>query len=234
MWWTPNNAMLQLHGQLPDVMGAKFEAAIQRLTEHAKPAKGQPWDRWEHRAADALVGLCDPPPEQHNTPALATKPLLVISVPREGPAEVAGIPLPDAMVEALRANATIEPVLVDHDGVTITVGKRQNALSPKIIRAVLLRDGHCRIPGCSTRHGLQIHHLQPRSWGGTDNPSNLAAVCISASHHQMLVPHGPFALVGNPNQPHGLRLVHIDKLTAEETKQLGLRLPPPTPQPEPP
>ena len=207
MWWTPDNAMLHLHGQLPDVMGAKFEATLQRLTEQAKPAKGQPWDRWEHRAADALVGLCDPATRAEHDPILAAKPLLVVSVPLQGPAEVAGIPLPDAMVEQLRANATIEPVLVDDDGSPVTVGKRTTVLSPKIVRAVLLRDGHCRIPGCQTRHGLQIHHLRPRSWAGTDEPSNLAAVCVGAGHHQMLVPHGPFALVGNPNQPDGLHLV---------------------------
>jgi predicted DNA-binding protein (UPF0251 family) len=226
MWWTADKAMLHLHGQLPDVMGATFENAIQRLTEQAKPAKGQPWDSWEHRAADALVGLCDPEPQPEcETPTLATKPLFVVAVPQDGPAEIAGIPLPDAIVEQLRANATIEPVLVDDHGVPITVGKRFNGLSPKIARAVLLRDGHCRIPGCEIRHGLHIHHLRPRSWGGTDDVSNLAAVCVGAGHHQMLVPHGPRALVGNPNQPHGLRLVHLDNLTEEQAEQLGL--PPP-------
>jgi hypothetical protein len=28
----------------------------------------------------------------------------------------------------------------------------------------------------------------------------------------MLVPHGPWLLLGNPNQPHGLRLVHRDQI----------------------
>ena len=44
------------------------------------------------------------------------------------------------MVEQLRANATIEPVLVDEQGIPVTIGKRTAALSPKIVRAVLLRD----------------------------------------------------------------------------------------------
>ena len=59
MWWTPDQGMLHFHGQLPDVLGARFEATIQRLTDRAKPVKGQPWARFEHRAADALVGMCD-------------------------------------------------------------------------------------------------------------------------------------------------------------------------------
>jgi hypothetical protein len=31
----------------------------------------------------------------------------------------------------------------------------------------------------------------------------------------MLIPHGPWALVGNPNQPDGLQLVRVDQLTVE-------------------
>ena len=90
------------------------------------------------------------------------------------------------------------------------------------MRAVLLRDSHCRCGNCEVRYGLQVHHLRPRSWGGSDDPSNLAAVCVPAGHHQKLIPHGPWALVGNPNQPDGLRLVHLDDLTVEDARQLGL------------
>jgi hypothetical protein len=154
-------------------------------------------------------------------PAAAPSPLVVVEIPPEGPATIAGIPLPDALVEQLRAQAMIEPVAVDAHGVPRAVGKRSAVVSPKLARAVRLRDGHCRIPGCEHRHGLQIHHLQPRSWGGSDDISNLAAVCRGA-HHQMLVPHGPWVLVGNPNQPDGLRLKRIDELTADERAQLGL------------
>jgi len=163
--------------------------------------------------------------ESTEAPVAAAKPLLVIHVPHDGPAEVAGIPLPDAVVEGLRANARIEPVLVDDDGIPVAVGKRTTALTPKIARAVLLRDGHCRIPGCENRYGLHVHHLRPRSWGGSDDVSDLAAVCTAGGHHQMLIPHGPWALVGNPNRPDGLRLVHLDDLTDADAVQLGL--PPP-------
>ena len=79
---------------------------------------------------------------------------------------------------------------------------------------MLLHDGHCRCGTCDRRHGLQIHHLWPRTWGGTDDIADLAAVCVGGStdHHPMLVPHGPWLLLGNPNQPDGLRLVHRDQI----------------------
>jgi Domain of unknown function (DUF222)/HNH endonuclease len=221
MWWQRDTGMLQVRAALADVDGARFEATIQRMTDRMKPAKGRAWSSWEHRGADALVELCDVY-ESAEPPTAAAKPLLVVEVPMSGPAEIAGIPLPDAMVEQLRANARIEPVLVDADGVPVTVGRQTTALSPKIVRAVLLRDGRCRCGNCEHRHGLQVHHLRPRSWGGSDDPANLAAVCIPGGHHQMLVPHGRWALVGNPNRPDGLRLVHLDELTPDEARQLGL------------
>jgi HNH endonuclease len=188
----------------------------------------------EHRGADALIQLCDHSghsEDDHDGLSLAPRPLFVVEVPQRGPAEIAGIPLPDAMVEQLRANASIEPVLVDDHGTRIASGARRSALSPKITRAVLRRDGHCRWPGCERRTGLQIHHLLPRSWGGSDDLANLAAVCTGggSDHHAKLVPHGDWALAGNPNQPDGLRLVHLGDLTDEQAEQLGL--PPPELEP---
>ena len=67
---------------------------------------------------------------------------------------------------------------------------------------------------------VAIHHLRPRSWGGSDDISNLAAV--ASVHHPMLIPNGPYALVGNPNQPDGLHLVHTDELTREQATQVGI------------
>jgi hypothetical protein len=223
MWWTPDKGMLQLHGQLPDVMGATFEATITKLTEQLKPAKSQRWDSFEHRAADALVGLCEQPDGRDETPRLATRPLVQMHLPAHGPAEIAGIPIADSLLEQLRANSTIEPVLVDDHGAPVALGKRFSVVSPKLARAVLLRDGHCRYGTCERRGGLQVHHLRPGSWGGRDEIANLAAVC--APHHRLLIPHGTQVLIGNPNRPDGLRVVELDDLTPEQRAHLGL--PPP-------
>ena len=213
MWWDKDRGMLQVRGELPDVMGAKFEATVKQLTEKMRPPKGQAWERWERRAADALDLMCDAvdAAERIETPMAAATPLFVVEVSKEGPATVAGIALPDAMVEQLRASASVEPLLIDESGFAVAVGKRGSSLSPKVTRAVMLRDGHCRCGNCDLRYGLHAHHLRPKSWGGTDDLSNLAAV--ASVHHPMLIPNGPYALVGNPNLPDGLRMVHIDDLT---------------------
>ena len=226
MWWSPDKGMLHLNGQLPDVMGATFEATIQHLTEQAKPGKGQAWDSFEHRAADALVGLCERPDPRKGTetPTLAPRPVVQVHVPEHGPAEIAGIPIADSLLEQLRANASIEPVLVDDDGVPVFIGKRttgdltEDRAGGAAARRALPLHRHCDVTW-----GLQIHHLRPRSWGGTDDPSNLIA--IASGHHPPLIPHGPWALVGNPNRPDGIDRVHLDDLSPEHREQLGL--PPP-------
>ena len=214
MWWSHDTGMLSTRGELADVDGALVESVFNHLIDRMRPPKGQPWDTRAHRGADALAELCRNYAEVNAV--ACPRPHLVVQVPPHGPATLGGtgIPLPDDMVEKLRASATIEPVLVDHDGVPVANGRTRSALSPKITRAVLTRDGHCRWPGCDRRTGLQIHHLVPRSWGGTDDQANLAAVCAGGGtdHHAKLAPHGPYLLLGNPNQPDGLRLIRRDQL----------------------
>ena len=209
MWWRKDAGMLSVRGELPDVDGALVESVFDRMIERMRPAKGQRWDTYAHRGADALVELCRTYADVE--PTGRHKPHLVVSVPADGPAEVNGIPIAASTLEALRADATLETILVDGD-TPLAPGRTQPALSPKITRAVRLRDGHCRWPGCERTTGLDTHHLVPRSYGGSDDLANLASVCKGGGtdHHHQLVPQGPYWLIGNPNQPDGLRLRHRD------------------------
>jgi len=83
-----------------------------------------------------------------------------------------------------------------------------------VVRGVRRRDGKCRWPGCDRRAGLQVHHLWPVSWGGGDDQSNLALVCVGGGtdHHGLMAPHGPFLLLGTPNLPDGLHVVRVDQI----------------------
>ncbi len=144
MSWSQDRGMLHLRGALADLDGALFEATIHQLTEQMHPARGETWERFDRRAADALVSLCTPAEDDseggRHAPRMAAQPLLQIPVPLEGPATICGVPLPDTCIEQVRAIATIEPVLVDDDGTILAIGRRFPGLSPKNIRAVRLRD----------------------------------------------------------------------------------------------
>ena len=203
--------MLDGRFSLPDVDGATFESVLDEMIEKLRPARGQAWDTGEHRGADALVDLCRRWRDGAtlDQPSTGAKPHFVVEVPLDGPATVAGIPLPDAMVERLRAQARIEPVITIR-GEQVLIGRTEPALSEKKKRVVRQRDGHCRYPGCHRRNGLQVHHLWPASWGGSDDLYNLA--CLCAFHHALMAPQGQTMLLGNPNHPAGLTLLDRDDL----------------------
>jgi hypothetical protein len=214
-WWDDQTGMFRFAGAgLPDVDGALVESVLNHMVDRMKPAKGQRWESRAARTADALVELArnyaDVQAVEH--PGA----WFVVDVPLEGPADVCGIPLPDGMVEKLRTSAKVTARVLDEQGGEVVRGKVAASLPPRVRASVLRRDGHCRLGDCDRRHGLQVHHLWPKSWGGNDDQSNLASICVGGGtdHHADLAPHGPWLLLGNPNRVDGLRLVHRDQLAA--------------------
>jgi hypothetical protein len=62
-----------------------------------------------------------------------------------------------------------------------TVWKASQAERNTVQKRVLERDRWlCRVPGCS-RAAAQVHHIEYRSHGGSDDPANLVSLC--AAHH---------------------------------------------------
>ena len=49
-------------------------------------------------------------------------------------------------------------------------------------KAIYKRDGY-RCALCDNTRYLQIHHVQPRGKGGTDNPMNLITLCSCCHAH---------------------------------------------------
>ena len=126
--------------------------------------------------------------------------------PIDGPATVAGIPLPDRMVEALRAEARIEPVLVDdHGEPPRTSAAPSRSLSEKTKRVVVAtRRDSAAAPGCdrSASAPRRPSPLAPDPGAAPTDIGNLAAVCTGRnSHHQHLAPHGPHAPARQPQPP---------------------------------
>jgi 5-methylcytosine-specific restriction endonuclease McrA len=76
--------------------------------------------------------------------------------------------LAPAQVEAIGCDARVrEP------------GKPNRATIPPLVRAsVLARDRHrCATPGCRSTHFLEVHHVTPRSRGGSNRAENLVTLC---------------------------------------------------------
>ncbi len=201
-------------------MGAKFEATIKQHGRTTPPGEGSAWESFEHRAADALHGMCDAVAvaERVETPMAVTPPLLVVGVAVHGASGGGGDPVArrDGRAAAGERGGWNRSWSTT-TAVPVAVGKQSAVLSPKVVRAVRLRDGHCRIPGCEIRYGLHTHHLRPKSRGTAPTTRRTWRWCAPLRDTtRCWCPNGPWALVGNPNRPDGLELAHVDHLDPEQ------------------
>jgi 5-methylcytosine-specific restriction endonuclease McrA len=79
-------------------------------------------------------------------------------------------------------------------------------IPPRIRRHVWRRDhGRCQVPGCRASKYLEIHHIIPRSRGGSHEPDNLILACNA---HHVAVHEGRLAIEGTA--PNDLRFAHAD------------------------
>jgi len=61
--------------------------------------------------------------------------------------------------------------------------RAKQTIAPALRRRVLLRDaGRCVVPGCRHAVFVDIHHLEPKAEGGSNDAENLATLC--AAHHR--------------------------------------------------
>ena len=75
-------------------------------------------------------------------------------------------------------------VAIAGDGAELNIGRRARSIPPAIRRALALRDGGCRFPGCTHTRFLHGHHIQHWLHGGETSVSNLALLCTF--HHHLV------------------------------------------------
>jgi hypothetical protein len=173
-WWREDSGMLAVRGELPDVEGALVKSVFEHLVERMRPPKGQPWESLAHRGADALVAVCSSYADA--VPTGRSRPHIVVQHPVGCLPEVDGIPIAAETLDALRGEAVFDDEFVDR-GTLVSSVRSGRAVSATTERFLARRDPHCRVPGCEHSRRLENHHLVPSSWGGSDDPDNLARVC---------------------------------------------------------
>ncbi|HWJ60445.1 MAG TPA: DUF222 domain-containing protein, partial [Acidimicrobiales bacterium] len=92
-----------------------------------------------------------------------------------------GLPLPDHQRRHLLCDASLRALV--HDGLTpLGAGRKTRAINRRLRRAIEHRDGGCRVPGCGSTVGLEIHHIWHWEDGGPTESWNL--VCLCSRHHR--------------------------------------------------
>jgi hypothetical protein len=92
-----------------------------------------------------------------------------------------GSSLPRTTVDRLACDASVVTVVEDSRGNPLDVGRRRRTIPTALRRALRLRDGACRFPGC-TNTRVDSHHVVPWSRGGETKLSNLVSTC--RKHHR--------------------------------------------------
>jgi len=137
-----------------------------------------------------------------------------------------GTAIPDCIRRLTECDGTLTPVFVK-DGRPVSVGRAQRIVPERTRRIVLHRDhGSCRSPWCSNGRWLQVHHVVHWEDGGPTDMPNLVALCpwCHRAHHR-----GVFDIVGDADDPDGLRFVDPDGNDITRPPPHRPPMPPPAP-----
>lgn len=99
-------------------------------------------------------------------------------------------PIHPEIVRRLACDASISRVVTRGPSDPLDVGRRTSVVPATMRRAVIVRDGHCRFPGCDRPPPwCDAHHVKHWADGGVTSVSNLALLC---RRHHRLVHEGGF------------------------------------------
>jgi hypothetical protein len=90
----------------------------------------------------------------------------------------------------LSCDATVVCVTHARDGSVLDVGRKTRTISPALRRALEVRDGGCRFPGCHLRF-TDGHHVKHWADGGETSLDNCMLLC---SYHHRLVHEGGWCI----------------------------------------
>jgi hypothetical protein len=94
-------------------------------------------------------------------------------------------PVHPEMVRRLACDASVSRVIVQGLSEPLDVGRRTAVVPAGIRRALIVRDRHCRFPGCGRPPSwCDGHHVVHWADGGETAPSNLVLLC--RRHHRMV------------------------------------------------
>src|SRR5699024_6957661 len=99
-----------------------------------------------------------------------------------GRADYAG-PLSSRTIRLLGCDAAVTPVIVDDNGVPLSLGRTVRLASRAQRRALAVRDQGCAFPACTRPTAwTEAHHIVEWADGGPTDLDNLVSLC--AAHHR--------------------------------------------------
>ncbi len=95
-----------------------------------------------------------------------------------------GGPLAVETARRLGCDGSLVGVVEGAKGEPLAIGRRTRAVPPAIRRALRVRDGGCRFPGCDRSRYVHAHHIKHWADGGETRLDNLVTLC--SQHHRQV------------------------------------------------
>ena len=215
--------MVRVDGDLDPETGETVVTALRAVLDaDARAADSRRDERTPaQRRADALGEICRQWLDRGDRPGIAgERPHLTVVVGAESLRSVGGStgtsgggfagaeadhvgPIATATARRFACDSSLTRVVMSARSEPIDVGRRTPVVPAPMRRAVIVRDRHCRFPGCDRPHTwCDAHHVVHWAEGGTTAVGNLLLLC--RPHHR-LVHEGGFRLTRVDGRPRFLR-----------------------------
>jgi hypothetical protein len=184
--------MIRIDGLLDPETGEPVLTAMRAARDADARSGGQDPRTTEQRAADALGEISRQWLDRSDRPTVGgERPHVMITVgleelrhPRGGSGTLAhsGV-VPSSLARRMACDARIIPAVMGGASEPLDVGRATRVIPPAIRRAVVLRDGGCRFPGCDRPQAwCDAHHVVHWADGGETKLQNLLLLC--RAHHR--------------------------------------------------
>jgi hypothetical protein len=204
--------MVRVDGTLDPETGETLLTALGAVMD-ADARNGSEDDRTPaQRRADALGEVCRQWLDGSDRPTVAgERPHVTVTVGTDALRGRAGVASPDGAAPQARSeldhvgpvspetarrlacDASLMRVVMDGRSEPLDVGRRTSTVPPAMRRAVIVRDRHCRFPGCDRPHTwCDAHHVVHWADGGATAVDNLLLLC--RRHHRKVHERGGFRL----------------------------------------
>jgi hypothetical protein len=178
---TAESGHLLINGVLDPVGGAAVRNALEPLAQKSGAHDDR---RLPQRYADALVELASGG-KPANIQVTATIETLKGLAGAAGAEMEFSLPISSTSLQRMACDCSVTRVLLNQDSLTIDVGRSRRVISGAMRKALKVRDGHCRWPGCERPASwCDGHHLLHWIHGGTTDLDNLVLLC--RRHHRMV------------------------------------------------
>lgn len=173
-------------------MEKQFEAARQEgddVTAETSDA-GTDLEPVAVRRADALAEIAETyMNNDESSGSTADRYQVVVHVTAETSHIEGGPHVTAATSRRIGCDCSIVNIKENENGEPLSIGRRSRTIPPPMRRALRLRDGGCRFPGCTNTRFVDGHHIEHWADGGETSLDNLVLLC---RHHHHLVHEGGF------------------------------------------